>query len=356
VEKARFDKMLGNQEVRTIITALGSGVGNDVDLEKLRYHKVIIMTDADVDGSHIRTLLLTFFYRQMRGLLDRGFLYIAQPPLYRIKKGKEQRYLQDEKELTAYLMEMGVQDLQVTLPATGESYENARLGAVFASAARLVELMARFEKRHVDSRVVLALTLEGVELQTLMDPDAMQRAMDNIVAYLKTVYPEAMPVDVQMTEDEEHSCTVAKVTSRKNGSRWVTEINPDLLKRPKTRELKRLAKGLKIIGTELVVTGAGKDEQGRELLRTSRIDDLVTFIMNRGRKGVNIQRYKGLGEMNPEQLWETTMDPKKRSLLRVSVEDVVGTDDIFSILMGDAVEPRREFIETNALSAKNLDI
>ncbi|GBE14855.1 DNA gyrase subunit B [bacterium BMS3Abin14] len=356
VEKARFDKMLGNQEVRTIITALGSGVGNDVDLEKLRYHKVIIMTDADVDGSHIRTLLLTFFYRQMRGLLDRGFLYIAQPPLYRIKKGKEQRYLQDEKELTAYLMEMGVQDLQVTLPATGESYENARLGVVFASAARLVELMERFEKRHVDSRVVLALTLEGVELQTLMDPDAMQRAMDNIVAYLKTVYPEAMPVDVQMTEDEEHSCTVAKVTSRKNGSRWVTEINPDLLKRPKTRELKRLAKGLKIIGTELVVTGAGKDEQGRELLRTSRIDDLVTFIMNRGRKGVNIQRYKGLGEMNPEQLWETTMDPKKRSLLRVSVEDVVGTDDIFSILMGDAVEPRREFIETNALSAKNLDI
>lgn len=274
VEKARFDKMLGNQEVRTIITALGSGVGNDVDLEKLRYHKVIIMTDADVDGSHIRTLLLTFFYRQMRGLLDRGFLYIAQPPLYRIKKGKEQRYLQDEKELTAYLMEMGVQDLQVTLPATGESYENARLGVVFASAARLVELMERFEKRHVDSRVVLALTLEGVELQTLMDPDAMQRAMDNIVAYLKTVYPEAMPVDVQMTEDEEHSCTVAKVTSRKNGSRWVTEINPDLLKRPKTRELKRLAKGLKIIGTELVVTGAGKDEQGRELLRTSRIDEI----------------------------------------------------------------------------------
>ncbi|MDF1536051.1 MAG: DNA topoisomerase (ATP-hydrolyzing) subunit B [bacterium] len=366
VEKARDDKILSNQEIRTIITALGTGFGDELDLEKLRYHKIIVMTDADVDGSHIRTLLLTFFYRKMPRLVERGFLYIAQPPLYRIKKGKVERYLQNEKELNTFLAEQGIRNMTLQAPALKESYESTRLSTIFTSATRLVEIMNRMERRRIDPRLVLALALEGVDRKVLSDRVSLGRKMENAVTYLKTVYPEMEPVEVKLVEDEEHSCHIALVTTRKNGSRWNTRIDPDLVGRPGYYEMLKLARGLKILGTEMVLL-ATEDEEGenkggkkkmppQELLRTRRIGEVVHFIMEKGRKGASVQRYKGLGEMNPDQLWGTTMNPENRALQKVTIEDAVEADDIFNTLMGDIVEPRREFIEKNALNVRNLDV
>ena len=366
VEKARDDKMLSNQEIRTIITALGTGFGDDLDLEKLRYHKIVIMTDADVDGSHIRTLLLTFFYRKMPRLVERGFLYIAQPPLYRYKKGKTEKYLQNEKELNGFLADQGIRNLVLTAPSLKENLESGKLATVFTNATRLVEIMDRMERRRIDPRLVLAMALEGIDRKTLADRVQLGKKVENAVTYLKTVYPEIESVEVELSEDEEHSCTVALVTTRKNGSRWGTRVAPDLLTRPGYMEMLRLAKGLKILGTEMVLFtnddegGAKKDKKQdkseKELLRTRRISEVVHFILDRGRKGALVQRYKGLGEMNPDQLWETTMNPENRALQKVTVEDAVEADEIFNTLMGDVVEPRREFIEKNALNVRNLDV
>jgi len=366
VEKARDDKMLSNTEIRTIITALGTGFGEELDLEKLRYHKIVIMTDADVDGSHIRTLLLTFFYRKMPRLVERGFLYIAQPPLYRIKKGKTEKYLQNEKELNAFLAEQGIRNLTLTAPALKESMESGKLAAVFSSATRFVEIMDRMERRRVDPRLVLALALEGVDRKTLSDRVMLGKKVENAVTYLKNVYPEVDTVEVELVEDEEHSCTVALCTTRKNGSRWGTRIDPELLTRPGYTEMLRLVRSLKILGTEMVLVasedestdkkGKKKDKTEKELLRTNRINEVVHFILERGRKGSSVQRYKGLGEMNPDQLWETTMNPENRAFQKVTIEDAVEADDIFNTLMGDVVEPRREFIEKNALNVRNLDV
>jgi len=384
VEKARDDKMLSNQEIRTIITALGTGFGEDLDLEKLRYHKVIIMTDADVDGSHIRTLLLTFFYRKMPKLVERGFLYIAQPPLYRIKKGKVERYLQNEKELSAFLAQQGVRDLTLAAPGIKENFESSRFAMLFGNATRFVEMMNRLERRRFDPRLVLALALEGVDRKMLKDRTRLGKKMENVGTYLTAVYPEIHPMNVELVEDEEHSGWAAVVSTRKNGSRWTTRVDPELITRPSYQEMLRLAKGLKILGTEMILLSNGSskdpepDDEGKEpisetkktktkgkaktkpeeteLLRTRRIGELVQYVLERGRKGASVQRYKGLGEMNPEQLWETTMNPEKRALQKVTVEDVVEADDIFNTLMGDVVEPRREFIERNALNVRNLDV
>ncbi len=389
VEKARDDKMLSNQEIRTIITALATGFGEDLDLEKLRYHKVIIMTDADVDGSHIRTLLLTFFYRKMPKLVERGFLYIAQPPLYRIKKGKEERYLQNEDELNAFLAQQGVRDLSLSAPGLKETFESSRFAVMFGNATRFVEMMDRLERRRFDPRLVLALALEGVDRKMLKDRTRLGKKMENVATYLAAVYPEIEPLNVELVEDEEHSGWAAVVGTRKNGSRWSTRVDPELITRPSYQEMLRLAKGLKILGTEMVLLSNGSpkdpepDTEGAEgkelksgtkrtktktkgkattkpeeteLLRTRRISELVKFVLERGRKGASFQRYKGLGEMNPEQLWETTMNPKNRALKKVTVEDAVEADDIFNTLMGDVVEPRREFIERNALNVRNLDV
>ena len=386
VEKARDDKMLSNQEIRTIITALATGFGEDLDLEKLRYHKIIIMTDADIDGSHIRTLLLTFFYRKMPKLVERGFLYIAQPPLYRIKKGKDEKYLQNENELNAFLAEQGVRDLALAAPGLKETFESSRFGVMFGNATRFVEMMDRLERRRFDPRLVLALALEGVDRKVLKDRSMLDKKMEKVGAYLREVYPEVEPMEVQLVEDEEHSGWAAVVNTRKNGSRWSAKVGPDLMTRPSYQEMLRLARNLKILGTEMVLLSNSSpkdpepDDEGKEsksgtkktqtktknkvaaqpeetvLLRTRRIKELVEFILERGRKGASFQRYKGLGEMNPEQLWETTMNPEKRALKKVTVEDAVEADEIFNTLMGDVVEPRREFIERNALNVRNLDV
>ena len=392
VEKARDDKMLSNQEIRTIITALGTGFGEDLDLEKLRYHKIIIMTDADIDGSHIRTLLLTFFYRKMPKLVERGFLYIAQPPLYRIKKGKVEKYLQNEDELNDFLAQQGVADLSLSAPGLKEKFESSKFAVMFGNATRFVEMMNRLERRRFDPRLVLALALEGVDRKVLKDRTTLGRKMENVATYLKEVYPEVEPLEVKLVEDEEHSGWEAVVNTRKNGSRWSTTVGPDLMTRPSYQEMLRLARGLKILGSEMVLlsngspkdpepdaeseesideiekiptqtktkpkakTKAGARPEETELLRTRRISELVEFVLERGRKGASFQRYKGLGEMNPGQLWETTMNPQNRALMKVTVEDAVEADDIFNTLMGDIVEPRRDFIEKNALNVRNLDV
>jgi DNA gyrase subunit B len=224
-------------------------------------------------------------------------------------------------------------------------------------ANRFVELMDHLERRRIDPRVVVALVVQRVERRLLKDSDGLARKIKKVEAYLKDVYPEIEPLHVSLSEDVEHSCSVADVGTKRDGSRWNTRVGPELLARPGYLEMLRLAKSLKILGSEMVLTENGKaDESVNELLATRRIGELVAYILERGRKGVSIQRYKGLGEMNPEQLWETTMDPEKRSMLRVSIEDIVEADDVFNVLMGDVVEPRREFIEKNALNVRNLDI
>jgi DNA gyrase subunit B len=217
--------------------------------------------------------------------------------------------------------------------------------------------MDHLERRRIDPRLVVALVVQKVERKLLKDRDGLARKMEKVEVYLKDVYPEIEPLYISLSEDAEHSCSVADVNTRRDGSRWSARVGPELLSRPGYLEMLRLAKSLKILGSEMVLAENGKaDEPVKKLLVTRRIGELVAYVFDRGRKGVNIQRYKGLGEMNPEQLWETTMDPEKRSMLRVSIEDIVGADDVFNVLMGDVVEPRREFIEKNALNVRNLDI
>ncbi len=353
VEKARTDKMLNNQEIRTIIAALGAGIGQGEDFEiaRLRYHNIIIMTDADVDGSHIRTLLLTFFYRQMREVVERGYLYIAQPPLYRWKKGNDEKYLRDEGDLTRYLMENASKGL--TLSAGGEKLEGANLLKFLTAAARFNDLLRSFDRKHQDGRLLGALVEAGASVESLQDKKTLEKTVAAAAKALKRIVPgEEGEVEAEYGEDEEHSCHIAVLTTRRQGTRLTLTAGPELFHAPRYEELLRLAKGLKFLGREMTLS----EGKGGVLLTTGLLGEVVDAVMERGRKGTLIQRYKGLGEMNPEQLWTTTMDPEKRTLLRVTVEDAVAADDIFTTLMGDAVEPRRQFIEANALNVRNLDI
>jgi DNA gyrase subunit B len=353
VEKARADKMLGNAEIRAMIAALGAGIGQDedFDLARLRYHSIIIMTDADVDGSHIRTLLLTFFYRQMRQLVERGCLYIAQPPLYRFKKGGEEKFLRDEAELTRYLMESASRGL--TLSAGEDKMEGKGLFDFLNKAARFNDLLRSFDRKHQDGRLVGALIEAGAGEQSLKGKAALEKAVKATVKAMARVSAgEEAEVETEYGTDEEHSCPVAHLATRRQGSKLSLTAGPGLFHSPRYQELEKLGRSLRFLGKEMRL----RESKGPEIISTGLLGVVVEAVMERGRKGTVIQRYKGLGEMNPEQLWKTTMDPEKRTLLRVAVEDAVAADEIFTVLMGDAVEPRREFIELNALNVRNLDI
>ena len=348
VEKARFDKMLSSDEIRTIITALGTGVGEEMNIDKLRYHRIIIMTDADVDGSHIRTLLLTFFYRQMPKIIERGHLYIAQPPLYKVKKGKVEKYIRDDAALEDYLIELGTEG--IVLRAGKTDIKGDALQKLIKRAIQYEKLLGVISKRR-DPRIVEAIVeVGGITEDALRSQKKLDAVLDKVGEKLSRL--EGLgDFCVDLEKDEEHNSWKVVYSSIWKGISTKSAIDMDFLESPEYKEVRKIATSFAGLGGDgFVVTVDGKRFETNSILKVK------DFIMEEGKKGQVIQRYKGLGEMNPEQLWETTMNPATRILLNVMIEDAVEADEIFTILMGDAVQPRREFIEQNSLNARNLDI
>ncbi len=351
VEKARYDKMLSHSEIRALITALGTGIGkNDFDVSKLRYDRVILLCDADVDGSHIRTLLLTFFYRQMPELIDRGHVYIAQPPLFKIKKGRAEQYLRDEKELQQFLMRKATENITLTVKATGAQIKGAELRKKLEKLADLNNYLDKLERRLHDRKLVEttidALTTvlaskEGLKLHEVFEKERLLQKVSSAL--------EGAGYETSIEADEEHgTCEVVISRSRGNGR---IIIDWELATHVEFQNAVKLSSELQeFIQPPFIIS-----ENGSETTIESRTA-LLDHVMTAAKKDIQIQRYKGLGEMNPEQLWQTTLNPDLRRILNVQVNDAVETDEMFTVLMGDAVEPRRRFIETNALDVRNLDI
>ncbi len=340
VEKARFDKMLSSEEIKVLITALGTGIGpDDFDVSKIRYHKVILMTDADVDGAHIRTLLLTFFYRQMPHVIEKGYLYIAQPPLFRVKKGKTEKYIQNETEMQNMLFELASDDLEI--PIKGQAVRGKALIPHLKRVYRFERVIQWFERRRNDPELLLFILSSGINKDTLKD----RKKVEEILRIIKEKDQSINIGEIQL--DEEHQTYGVEI--RKHN--YKLNLDTKFLTSPEFRELENLFSIVRDIG-ELpykVQTKEGPKEIGT-------LRELLELILATAKKGLTIQRYKGLGEMNPQQLWETTMDTDRRTLLQVTVQDSVQSDEIFTILMGDQVEPRKEFITTHALEARNIDI
>ncbi|HVR16829.1 MAG TPA: toprim domain-containing protein, partial [Candidatus Limnocylindrales bacterium] len=352
VEKARFDKMLSSQEIRLMIMALGTGVKEDYDPAKLRYHSIIIMTDADVDGSHIRTLLLTFFYRQMPDLVEKGHLFIAQPPLYKIKRGKQERYLKDEAMLEDHLIELGTDKVRLRATQDGNGLVGQPLQSFIKKVARTEKLMGLIARKRKNRTVVEALLLDdSFSDETLKDEKALISLQSRLASYVNLTAPEQAPLSCALEEDAEHNCFKLIVSTRANGTGHQTVIDREFLTSPEYKEIKKLFNDLLAIGMPPYSI-----DEGESKTQLKSFPEILNYVMEGGKKGQYIQRYKGLGEMNPAQLWETTMNPETRVLLQVRVEDAVEADEIFSTLMGDEVEPRRKFIEEHALTVKNLDI
>ncbi|MFH1017174.1 MAG: DNA topoisomerase (ATP-hydrolyzing) subunit B [Pseudomonadota bacterium] len=355
VEKARFDKMLKSGEIQILISVLGCGIGpEDFDIAKLRYHRIILMTDADVDGAHIRTLLLTFFFRQMVAVVERGYLYIAQPPLFKVKRNKEEQYIKDEATLENFLLELGVDGIELPPPQGAKKEGNIRgagIKALVKKAMAYQGALGRLNKKK-DPRVVDAFVMATrMKAEDLKKKVALEEARRKTTEFIRVAYPEIHPVIYQIDQDKEHAGFKLIASSREKGVLKETFFDLPFLTSAEYSELIKRAESLEPLGSvphKLI-------EDGNEV-SLPNIHAWIRHILDHGKSGVAIQRYKGLGEMNPEQLWETTMNPETRSLLKVTIEDAVEADALFSILMGDAVEPRREFIETNALSVRNLDI
>jgi len=372
VEKARFEKMLGSDEIKTMIAALGCGIGaEEFDLGKLRYHRIIIMTDADVDGSHIRTLLLTFFYRQLPKVIESGYVYIAQPPLFRVKRGKSETYIKDERELEAFLVKRAAEARVVRIPAAKKEISGAELEKLLQKTIAHQKLLHVVERRGHPREIVEALVSAGADREYFADKDKL----DSLAAALTT---PTRTVTVQ--RDEEHNRYLLQVDDRSNGYPRRHTIGVDFVTAGEYRTLLANHREIPALDGEIVVSTLGdvheeadesaapgtgtpaadartpkaKSAGGDVKLRS--LDELVDYFIAAGKKGIAVNRYKGLGEMNPEQLWETTMNPEARTLLQVRAEDHTEADLMFTTLMGDQVEPRRKFIEDNALDVKNLDV
>jgi len=351
VEKARFDKMLGNQEIATMISAIGTGIGKEEFAgDKLRYNRIIIMTDADVDGSHIRTLLLTFFYRQMPELVEEGHIYIAQPPLYGVKDGKKIRYLKNEREMEEHLLHRATQDVIVKVEKSGAEYGGARLIQLLRQIRERNSLYSKLNRRLEDRELLNrllqfvagegALLHSGFTLKQLFEDGEVLSELGRVL--------EEIGYQYERLRDEEHEL-YSLVITKSGPTRHV--INWEFLSSAEWQRLFQLYSEMASFDKPPFRVG----ENGSVVSIASR-EELLDYILALGKRNLTVQRYKGLGEMNPEQLWETTMNPESRTLLRVSIDDAVQTDAIFTILMGDAVEPRRKFIEENALNVRNLDI
>ena len=356
VEKARLDKMLSNQEIQTIVTALGAGISEEFDLAKLRYHKIIIMTDADVDGSHIRTLLLTFYYRQMAKLIEEGYLYIAQPPLFRVKRGKSLKYIKDEAELENYLLELGVENSKLLLKDGAIS--GARLISLIKQAIRYYQMLEHLAKRKARSGGVKNACLVEAMLRFASLDKCISSKKDFMEELEKSLQkaakdnPQLVPLGFDGPNfDEEHNCWQALVMAQENGTRLELEVDFDFVNSPEFQELHKLKEIYKEVGKPPY-----KFQTNGDVKELSDLRMLKEEVLAQGKKGQEITRYKGLGEMNPEQLWETTMNPETRILKQVRIEDAIRSNELFDVLMGEEVEPRRDFIQNNALRAVNLDI
>jgi len=345
VEKARFDRMLASEEIRALIQCLGTGIGTEeFDVSRLRYHKIIVMTDADVDGSHIRTLLLTFFYRQMKELVERGHLFIAQPPLYKVARKKREVYLKDDGELSRFLLERVADEFTLVLGSTGIDLAGGDLRSAILDAQAWNETLVQLERRGWPADVVVAALdlTEGDEHPPGSAPYAAALA-----AELRDLGYE----NVRVQLDEEHGVSEVVCRVGLNGRAWDVKLGRVLSSSGHFRRAKQ-----QLARIAPLRVGPYHLERNGERETLESLTELVDHVYEAAKSGLNVQRYKGLGEMNPQQLWETTMDPESRRLLQVTVEDAATADELFTILMGDAVEPRRQFIETNALEARNLDI
>jgi len=341
VEKARFDKMIASQEIRTLITALGTGIGkDDFDIAKLRYHRIIVMTDADVDGSHILTLLLTFFYRNMLELVERGHLYIAQPPLYKVKRGKKEMYLRNEAALQNFLLEEGAEELILKLEKGDRVYIGKQIIPVIKQFIENRAIIEKVVKKGISADLLSIIIRANV-------PSGIDE-LNGITPYLETMKTLSTGSDYTVEED--------RITFRIGNIRAI--LDQQVLSVLSTHEYELLVENHRRV-VETMADGRAflsQADGGKVFFETNNHEELLAYFLEQAKKGLAIQRYKGLGEMNPEQLWETTMNPENRVLLQVKIEDIVESDEIFTILMGDQVEPRRDFIEKNALNVVNLDI
>ncbi|MEK6607395.1 MAG: DNA topoisomerase (ATP-hydrolyzing) subunit B [Myxococcota bacterium] len=351
VERARLDKMLGSEMIATLITALGCGIGETFNADKVRYHTIFLMCDADVDGSHIRTLLLTFFFRQMPEIVTRGYLYIAQPPLYRVARGKKHWYLKNEAAMEDFLIQHGIEGVTLRVQESPASAAGPELRALVEKAQRYRRVLRQVDRK-CDARIVDAIVKSSnLDIAALRDETRLDGEIDRVQEHLARFHPDTLSMKLEYEDDAEHGCK--RIV-------WETRLGPGRVRRnvidftllgaAEFQELGAIAKEFVAFGPPpWALEGAASEP-------VDRIEGLVDRVEAIGRKGLTIQRYKGLGEMNPQQLWETTMDPATRSLLAVRVDDAVEADRIFTLLMGEEVEPRRQFIEENALNVRNLDV
>jgi DNA gyrase subunit B len=350
VEKARYDKMLGHEEIRSMITAIGTGIGlTDFDVTKLRYHKIIIMTDADVDGSHIRTLLLTFFFRHMQELIKRGNVFVAQPPLYRIKKGKSEKYIKDDKEFTREILRRATENLAVETKG-GARLEGAELRSFLMSLDEYQQMFRRVERKMRDARVVEILANVEYKLDTKAD----FHEKSNLEPVLEAL--KAAKVEAKLEREEEHEAWKVDYLDPTKGTRT---IGVDLVLQPEYRRMRTIGRQVaKYNQPPFAVIREAKETAAPNVKQESQPGwrELLEHVKSEGMREVSIQRYKGLGEMNAEQLWSTTMNAETRTLLKVDLQDLAETENIFSTLMGEDVESRRKFIEENALDVRNLDV
>jgi DNA gyrase subunit B len=352
VEKARFDKMIASEQVGTLIIALGCGIGRDeYNPDKLRYHKIVIMTDADVDGSHIRTLLLTFFYRQMPEIIERGYVYIAQPPLYKLSKGKSSQYVKDDSELEHILLQIALEGAHVNTGEAGTMLSGATLENLTKQFQAGLQIIKRLSRLYPESVLATLRRMPLLEEASLKDENAVKAWCDTLSIYLTEIQDNMIRYLVSVKYDPEIQSYLPNVAIVHHGVKNDYTFRRDFFSSGEYRELAVLSDTLNgLLGKNAYV------QRGEKKLEVKDFADVLTFLLQEAKRGLNVQRYKGLGEMNPDQLWETTMDPASRVLLQVKIQDAIAADALCTTLMGDEVEPRRLFIETNALSVVNLDI
>ncbi len=352
VEKARYDKMLANNEIKMMVQALGTGIGkNNFNVSKLRYHKIVIMTDADVDGSHIRTLILTLFYRQFPELIENGYIYIAQPPLYKYKKGKVEKYLKDDTELEAFLVSNSIKGFDVHID--GKSIPNDKIKFLMNKYYSYTHDLSSYDV-HFDTMLLKEIIESSkVTKEILKNKSELEKALESLSSHFKELENETLKkYSFEAMEDEDDKGFMIKVTVKTSARTKRFKLNSYFLSSPEYNDLINSFEGI----NKYMVTSFEVKREGKETLNFESLEHFASFVLENGKQGAYIQRYKGLGEMNPEQLWETTMNPENRTLLQVKLEDTIEADQVFSVLMGDQVEPRRQFVEDNALNVRNLSI
>ncbi|NOQ87720.1 MAG: DNA topoisomerase (ATP-hydrolyzing) subunit B [Gammaproteobacteria bacterium] len=350
VEKARFDKMLASAEVGTLITALGCGIGKEeYNPDKLRYHRIIIMTDADVDGSHIRTLLLTFFYRQMKELVERGHIYIAQPPLYKVKKGKQERYVKDDDELNAYLLQQALTGAKLFVAKDSLAIADTALEDIARNYLIAKNIIKRLSRRVDNNILQQIINIQGLDKEDFNNNEQLQQYADKLLKLLQIYKLSGINYSSKITQDDENNASLI-FTKHMHGLDHEYVLNSSFFNSADYEQLASLGNKLDSLLSEDAYI-----ERGEKQSLVENFDQVMDWLFTEARKGQNIQRYKGLGEMNPDQLWDTTMNPETRRMLQVRIEDAISADEVFTMLMGDQVEPRRDFIEANALAATNID-